>query len=75
MLGLFAKSFIVDSVIESLNSCKYFVVITEEKEKACDAMTKGIALIQVMSDNMDDRLSYVKEAFAMLETKETYLGI
>lgn len=28
MLGLFAKAFIVDGVIESLNSCKYFIVIT-----------------------------------------------
>lgn len=28
LLGLFAKAFIVDSVIESMNICKYFIVIT-----------------------------------------------
>ncbi len=33
LLGLFAKAFIVDGVIESFNICKYFVVITSEREK------------------------------------------
>ncbi len=33
LLGLFAKAFIVDSVIESLNTCKYFVVITSKKHE------------------------------------------
>ena len=33
MLGLFAKAFLVDSVIESLNTCKYFVVITTKREE------------------------------------------
>ena len=33
LLGLFSKAFIVDTVIESLNACKYFVVITSDKEK------------------------------------------
>lgn len=32
-LGLFAKAFIVDSVIESLNTCKYFVVITTKRDE------------------------------------------
>ena len=32
-LGLFAKAFIVDAVIESLNTCKYFVVITSKAEE------------------------------------------
>ncbi len=30
LLGLFAKAFIVDAVIENLNTCKYFVVITSK---------------------------------------------
>lgn len=30
LLGLFAKAFIVDSVIESLYTCKYFMVITSK---------------------------------------------
>ena len=33
LLGLFAKAFIVDSVIESLNTCKYFVGITTKREE------------------------------------------
>lgn len=32
LLGLFAKAFIVDGVIENLNTCKYFIVITTEYE-------------------------------------------
>lgn len=30
MLGLFTKAFLVDSIIESINACKYFVVITDK---------------------------------------------
>lgn len=33
LLGLFAKAFIVDSVIEAINSCKYFVVITDKPDE------------------------------------------
>lgn len=33
LLGLFAKAFIVDAVIDNLNTCKYFVVITDKKEE------------------------------------------
>jgi uncharacterized membrane-anchored protein YitT (DUF2179 family) len=33
VLGLFAKAFLVDSVIESINSCKYFTIITEHPEE------------------------------------------
>lgn len=33
LLGLFTKAFLVDSIIESLNTCKYFVVITTKREE------------------------------------------
>ena len=33
LLGLFAKAFLVDSIIESINSCKYFIVITDKAEE------------------------------------------
>ncbi|MBQ7097802.1 MAG: YitT family protein [Clostridia bacterium] len=33
LLGLFAKAFLVDSVIESLNTCKYFIVITTKRDE------------------------------------------
>ncbi len=32
LLGLFAKAFVVDGVIESIGTCKYFVIVTTEKE-------------------------------------------
>lgn len=33
MLGLFSKAFLVDSIIDNINSCKYFVVITEKVDE------------------------------------------
>ncbi len=33
MLGLFVKAFLVDSIIENINSCKYFVVITDHGQE------------------------------------------
>ena len=36
LLGLFLKAFIVDGVIESLNTCKYFIVITSKKDEIKD---------------------------------------
>lgn len=33
MAGLFAKAFLVDSIIDNINSCKYFVVITDKPEE------------------------------------------
>ncbi len=42
LLGLFAKAFIVDSVIESLNTCKYFVVITSKRDEISEYIIKEI---------------------------------
>ena len=42
MLGLFLKAFIVDSVIENLNVCKYFVVITSKREEISDYIIKNL---------------------------------
>ncbi|MBO7761212.1 MAG: YitT family protein [Clostridia bacterium] len=33
LLGLFAKAFVVDSVIESIGTCKYFTIVTTKKEE------------------------------------------
>jgi uncharacterized membrane-anchored protein YitT (DUF2179 family) len=33
LTGLFAKAFLVDGIIDNINSCKYFVVITEKPEE------------------------------------------
>lgn len=42
LLGLFAKAFIVDSIIESFNTCKYFVVITTKREEISDYIMKTL---------------------------------
>ena len=42
LLGLFAKAFIVDGVIDSLNSCKYFIVITSKREQISDFIMKTL---------------------------------
>ncbi len=42
LLGLFAKAFLVDAVIESLNTCKYFVVITEKREEISEFIIKSL---------------------------------
>ena len=36
VLGLFAKSFLIDGIIENLNMCKYFTIITEKPEAICE---------------------------------------
>ncbi len=42
MLGLFAKAFLVDSVIESLNSCKYFIIITSKPDEIREYILKNM---------------------------------
>lgn len=42
VLGLFAKAFLVDSVIESLNICKYFIVITTKREEISQYIIKTL---------------------------------
>lgn len=65
LLGLFAKAFIVDSVIESLNTCKYFVVITEKREEISDFIIKtlhhGVTVNSVVGE-------YTKEEKTMIHT-------
>lgn len=33
LLGLFAKAFVIDGVIENMNSCKYFNIVTTQPDK------------------------------------------
>ena len=42
LLGLFSKAFIVDMVIDNLNTCKYFVVITDKREQIADYIMKQL---------------------------------
>lgn len=65
LLGLFAKAFIVDSVIESLNSCKYFIVITTKKDEIADFIIEtlhhGVTVNSVVGE-------FTKEEKTMLHT-------
>lgn len=65
LLGLFSKAFIVDSVIESLNTCKYFIVITTKREEISDFIIKtlhrGVTVNSVVGE-------FTKEEKTMLHT-------
>ena len=65
LLGLFSKAFIVDGVIESFNTCKYFIVITSKKDEIRDYIIKnlhhGVTSNKVIGE-------YTKEEKAMLHT-------
>ncbi len=65
LLGLFAKAFIVDIVIESFNSCKYFIVITSKREEISDFIIKklhhGVTVNSVTGE-------YTKEERTMIHT-------
>jgi len=40
--GLFAKAFLVDSVIESFDACKYFVIVTTKPEEIREYIIKNL---------------------------------
>ena len=65
LLGLFAKAFIVDSVIESFNVCKYFIVITDKREEISQyiitTMHHGVTVSRVVGE-------YTKEEKTMIHT-------
>lgn len=42
LVGLIARSFLVDGVIESFHACKYFVVITSEGDKIIEYITNTL---------------------------------
>ena len=65
LLGLFAKAFLVDSVIETLNTCKYFVVITSMREEISsyiiETLHHGVTVGSVIGE-------YTKEEKTMIHT-------
>ena len=65
LLGLFAKAFIVDAVIDNLNTCKYFVVITEKREEIStfimETLGHGVTVSSVVGE-------YTKQEKAMIHT-------
>jgi uncharacterized membrane-anchored protein YitT (DUF2179 family) len=65
LLGLFIKAFLVDSIIESFNTCKYFVVITKEKDEIAkyimEALHHGVTISNVVG-------AYTGEEKVMMHT-------
>ncbi len=65
LLGLFAKAFIVDAVIDNLNTCKYFIVITEKREEIStfimETLGHGVTVSSVVGE-------YTKQEKAMIHT-------
>ena len=65
LLGLFSKAFIVDSVIESLNTCKYFVVITSKREEISEYIIKKLHHGVTVNSAVGE---YTKEEKSMIHT-------
>lgn len=65
LMGLFAKAFIVDGVIESLNTCKYFIVITTKREEISkyiiETLHHGVTVNSVVGE-------YTKDERTMIHT-------
>jgi len=65
LMGLFAKAFIVDSVIESFHTCKYFIVITTKREEISDFIIQtlhhGVTVNSVVGE-------FTKEEKTMIHT-------
>ncbi len=65
LLGLFTKAFLVDSVIESLNTCKYFVVITSKREEISEYIIKELHHGVTVNDAVGE---FTKEQKVMIHT-------
>lgn len=65
LLGLFTKAFVVDAVIDNLNTCKYFVVITDKREEISafimETLHHGVTVASVVGE-------YTKQDKAMIHT-------
>ena len=42
VLGLLMKAFLIDSVIESINLCKYFTIVTTSPHEVCEYIIKNL---------------------------------
>jgi uncharacterized membrane-anchored protein YitT (DUF2179 family) len=65
ILGLFSKAFIVDIVIENLNTCKYFVIITTKREEISNYIIQNLHHGVTVSEAVGD---YTKGKKEMLHT-------
>ncbi len=52
LLGLFMKAFVVDSVIESINLCKFFAIVTSKPKEICDYIIEDLNRSSTVIDAM-----------------------
>ena len=52
LLGLFLKAFVVDSVVESINLCKFFSIVTTKPQEICDYIIKDMNCSSTVMDAM-----------------------
>ena len=71
LLGLFMKAFVVDSVIDSLSSCKYFVVITSQGENIAqyimETLHRGVTVSDAHGGYTGSSLSMIHTVCSRLE--------
>ena len=71
LLGLFSKAFIVDMVIENLNTCKYFIVITSKREEITEYIIKtlhhGVTTSRVIGEYTQEEKTMVHTVCKRLE--------
>ena len=65
LMGLLAKALLVDGVIENLNSCKYFIVITSKSEEISKYIIQTLLRGVTVSDAQG---AYTSENKAMIHT-------
>lgn len=65
LMGLLAKALLVDGVIENLNSCKYFIVITSKSEEISEYIIKTLHRGVTVNDAQG---AYTGENKAMIHT-------
>lgn len=65
MMGLFAKAFLVDTIIESINSCKYFVVITDKRDEVNEYILRELHHGATSTEAVG---SYTNSSKAMIHT-------
>ena len=65
LLGLFSKAFLVDEIIDIINSCKYFVVVTDKYDEVSKYILKELHHGATVTDAVG---SYTNENKKMIHT-------
>lgn len=71
LMGLFAKAFIVDGVIDSFYTCKYFIVITKKRDEIqqyiIETLHHGVTTHDVIGGYTDERKAMIHTVCKRIE--------